>query len=132
MEFNLNPLGIRVSRMDRVKHNAPHGSISSSEASSSEYSSLVACLCLLWLTLFCVMSSRTSRRVLRRLLLLSSLSCFLFSPERLRLSSLLSSSSSGELGSLSGVHSRVCCLVLDFLGAEAAMASFLICKVIDV
>src|SRR3954464_3147251 len=132
MEFNLNPLGIRVSRMERVKHSAPHGSISSSKASSSEYSSRVARLRLLRLTLFCMMSSRASRRVLRRLLLLFSLSCFLFLPERLRLSSLLSSSSSGELGYVSGVYSRVCRLVLDFLGAEAAMASFIICMAIDV
>src|SRR3954469_14285226 len=109
--------------MGRVKHNAPHGSISSSEASSSEYSSRAARLRLLQLTLFCVMSSRASRRLLRCLLSLSSLSCFLFLPERLRQSSLLSSSS-GELGSLSGVLSRFGRLALDFLGAEVAMASF--------
>src|SRR4051812_10308014 len=56
---------MRVSRMARVKKSAPHGSISSSEVSSSEYSSRAARLHLLWLTLFCVMSSRASRRVLR-------------------------------------------------------------------
>src|SRR3954466_10598885 len=104
--------------MARVKHSAPHGSISSSEASLSEYSSRVARLRLLRLTFFCVMSSRASRRLLRRLLSLSSLSCFLFLPERLCQSSLLSSS--GELGYLSGVLSRVGRLALDFLGAEAA------------
>src|ERR1041385_3607126 len=97
---------MRVSRMARVKQSAPHGSISSSEVSSSEYSSRDARLHLLRLTLFCVMSSRASRRVPRRLLL-ASLSRFLCLSERLRLSSLLSSSSSsGELGSLSGVRSR--------------------------
>src|SRR3954470_13907715 len=102
--------------MAHVKHGAPHGSMSSSEASSSEYSSRAARLRLLRLTLFCVMSSRASRRVLPRLLL-SSLSCFLFLSERLRLSSSLS----GSLGSLSGVHARGCHLALDFLGAEASM-----------
>src|SRR4051812_40560662 len=111
--------------MDRVKHSALHGSMSSSEACSSEYSSRVARLRLPWLTLLCVMSSRASHRLLRRLLSLSSLSCFLFLPERLRQSSLLSSSS-GELGSLSGVRSRVCRLALYFLGNEAAMASLII------
>src|SRR3954468_21465563 len=117
--------------MARVKQSAPHGSISSSKASSSEYSSRAARLRLLRLTLFCVILSRASRRLLRRLLSLSSLSCFLFLPERLRQSSLLLLSS-GELGSLSGVLARVGRLALDFLGAEAAMASFIICKAIEV
>src|ERR1041385_6428695 len=117
--------------MERVKHSAPHGSISSSKASSSEYSLRHARLRLLRLTLICVMSSRASRRLLRRLLSLSSLSCFLFFPEHLRQSSLLSSSS-GELGSLSGVLAQVGRLALDFLGPEAAMASFIICKAIEV
>src|ERR1041384_3120872 len=39
VELSLNPFGMRVSRTARAKHSAPHGSISSSEASASEYSS---------------------------------------------------------------------------------------------
>src|SRR3954471_13480331 len=131
VEFSLKPFGICVSRMDRVKHSAPHGSMSSSVACSSEYSSRAAHLRLPRLTLFCVMSSRASRRLLLRLLPLSLLSCFLFLFERLHQSSLLSLSS-GELGSMSGVCSRGTRLAPTFLGAEAVMASFIILRAIVV
>src|SRR3954462_8841913 len=110
--------------MDRVKHSAPHGSMSLSEACSSKYSSRAARLRLPRLTLFCVMSSRASHQLLLRRLSLSSLSWFLFLFERLRQSSLLSSSS-GELGSMSGVCSRGTRLAATFLGAEAVMVSFI-------